>query len=297
MRLHTRLLYIALPLITLTACSGPRAAFQLPDEPARAGEWVTMTNQTKDAETYLWNFGDGNTSTEANPRHRYWSSGRYEVSLLTTAAGKSSTKKMDIQILPPAECLVVVETDMGDMIIRLHDETPAHRDNFLKLAEEGYYDGLLFHRVIPNFMIQGGDPRSKGASSGEALGRGGPGYTVPAEIRSQYVHTKGALAAARTSDASNPERASSGSQFYIVDGKEVTAKNLELLQDSRGISYSEEQMERYLELGGTPHLDGQYTVYGQVIEGLDVIDKIAQVKTNRRDRPEEDVAMKVTVIK
>jgi len=292
-----RFFLFAFAVIAMAACSGPRAAFLVPSEPARAGEWVTLTNETKDAETYLWKFGDGTTSTEANPKHRYWSSGRYEVTLLTTAAGKSSSKKMDIQILPPEECLVLLETDMGDMIIKLYDDTPAHRDNFLKLAEEGFYDGLLFHRIIPNFMIQGGDPRSKGASSGEALGRGGPGYTVPAEMRSQYVHTKGALAAARTSNATNPEKASSGSQFYIVHGKDVDAKSLELLQDNRGVSYTDEQIERYLELGGTPHLDSEYTVYGQVIEGLDVIDKIARVQTNRRDRPEEDVEMRVKVIK
>lgn len=156
--------------------------------------------------------------------------------------------------------IVLISTSMGDIKVRLYDETPLHKDNFIKLVKEGYYDGLLFHRVIDNFMIQGGDPDSKNAATGVMLGKGGPDYTIPAEISPDLKHKKGALAAARMGDNVNPQRASSGSQFYIVQNDK-----------------------------GTPHLDGAYTVFGETIEGLDVVDKIAKVATDRFNRPIEDV--------
>lgn len=183
------------------------------------------------------------------------------------------------------------------MLVELYDETPQHRDNFLKLAEEGYFDGLLFHRVIDGFMIQGGDPESRNAPSGKALGMGGPGYQVPAEFNSKYVHLKGALAAARQGDQVNPEKKSSGSQFYIVQGKPVSESNLQLTEARNGIQYTPEQKEEYMTIGGTPFLDQGYTVFGRVIDGLNVIDSIATVRTDSRDRPTEDVAMKIRVIK
>jgi cyclophilin family peptidyl-prolyl cis-trans isomerase len=169
-----------------------------------------------------------------------------------------------------------------------------NRDNFIKLAEEGYYNGLLFHRVINNFMIQGGDPDSRNAAPGKALGMGGPSYQVPAEIVDTLCHLKGAICAARTS---NPEKKSSGSQFYIVHGGPVTDATLNQIEAMRGFHYTPEQRAAYLAVGGTPHLDHEYTVYGHVIKGLDVIDKIAATETGAGDRPKKDVKMKVTVIK
>ena len=190
------------------------------------------------------------------------------------------------------ETMVVISTDYGDMKIKLYDETPLHRDNFIKLAKEGFFDGLLFHRVIPQFMIQGGDPTSKDAKPGQQLGAGGPGYTIPAEFNPNFIHKKGALSAARQGDQVNPKRASSGSQFYIVQGRTASAQDLQ-----RGsIKYSDEQIKIYEEQGGTPFLDGQYTVFGEVVEGLDVIDKIAAVRTAPGDRPVEDVKFSVNVI-
>ncbi len=195
------------------------------------------------------------------------------------------------------EQLVQISTDMGDITVILFNETPGHRDNFLKLAEEGYYDGLLFHRVINGFMIQTGDPHSKDAVAGEPLGRGGPGYTIPAEIREGLFHQKGALAAARQGDQVNPERESSGSQFYIVQGRTWAPQELEMMARDRGTPFTEEQIEKYTTVGGTPHLDNAYTVFGQVIDGMDVIDRIAGVETGPGDRPTEDVRIKsVTVI-
>ena len=238
---------------------------------------------------------------------------------------------------------VQIKTSLGDITVRLYDETPLHRDNFIKLAKEGYYNGTLFHRVIKNFMIQGGDPDSKGAAAGVQLGTGGPGYTVPAEfVYPQYFHKKGALAAARQSDQVNPEKKSSGSQFYIVTGEVYSAGKLTQLEkqleqrmlqsifdslvvenrdkilqlrrnrDQAGIAAIQEQLQKdtfakakemgkpkftdaqreaYTTVGGTPFLDNDYTVFGEVEEGMDVIDAIQNVATGVGDRPNNDVVM------
>ena len=188
----------------------------------------------------------------------------------------------------------MIETDMGNMKVWLYDSTPLHKENFIKLAKESYYDSLLFHRVIEGFMIQGGDPQSKYATPTQGLGAGGPGYTVPAEIGA--LHVKGALSAARQGDAVNPQKASSGSQFYVVQGRPQTEAQLGAIGRSKGITYSPEQMELYKTLGGTPQLDQDYTVFGEVVEGMEVIDKIAAVKTRPGDRPEQDVRMKVYLL-
>ena len=239
---------------------------------------------------------------------------------------------------------VKIQTMLGDITVRLYDETPIHRDNFLKLAKEGYYDGTLFHRVIKGFMIQGGDPDSKGAPAGKMLGVGGPDYTLQAEIQDGLFHKRGALAAARQGDEVNPERRSSGSQFYIVWGqvynenqlrqfskqlrmqkvqdvfhalasdhraeimqmrREKNRAGLQELQDklvaeaesqvgSDGLT--ENQMKLYSTIGGTPHLDGQYTVFGEVEEGLDVVELIQGSATGRADRPLDDIEMRMVVI-
>jgi len=189
---------------------------------------------------------------------------------------------------------ILMKTTMGDMVIRLSDSTPLHRDNFLKLVKVHFYDSLLFHRVIQNFMIQGGDPKSKTAEAGKGLGNGGLGYTVPAEFRSSLFHKKGMLAAARTGDNINPTKASSSCQFYIVQGKVFTDAGLDSLETFRlnGRKLPAVQREAYKTVGGTPHLDQGYTVYGEVVKGLDVVDKIAAVSTSKgadRDRPLENV--------
>ena len=186
---------------------------------------------------------------------------------------------------------VLLQTNYGDIVIRLSDSTPLHRDNFLNLVKVHYYDSLLFHRVIQNFMIQAGDPESKQAEAGKPLGRGDPGYRIPAEFRQTLFHKKGVIAAARDN---NPEKASSGSQFYIVQGKIFTDAGLDSVEKFRlnGRKIPSEQREVYKTIGGTPHLDQNYTVFGEVVKGLDVVDKIAAVPTSKgidRDRPIQDV--------
>ncbi len=191
------------------------------------------------------------------------------------------------------EAHVLIETEYGNMKVLLYDETPIHKENFLKLAKEGFYDDLLFHRVMKGFMIQGGDPQSKGAAPGAMLGGGGPGYLLDAEIGSP--HFKGALAAARTGPG-NPEKKSSGSQFYVVQGGPVDDNRLNQFEQMKGIKYSEAQRTMYKELGGRPDLDMDYTVFGEVVEGIEVIDKIADVETDRANRPAKDVKMKISVL-
>jgi len=188
---------------------------------------------------------------------------------------------------------VNIETDFGTMKAELYNSTPKHRDNFLKLAREGFYDDLLFHRIIQGFMVQGGDPESKGAAEGVRLGTGGPGYLIDAEIGAP--HFKGALAAARTGGASNPEKKSSGSQFYVVHGSKQTDQSLDGIQSMKNITYNESQREKYKSIGGTPSLDQDYTVFGELVEGFDVLDKIAAVQKDGSDRPLKDVKMKVTI--
>ncbi len=187
--------------------------------------------------------------------------------------------------------IVVISTQLGDIKLKLYDETPLHRDNFIKLVNEHYFDSTLFHRVINKFMIQGGDPDSKRALSGAMLGNGGPSYTIPAEFVPTLIHKKGVLAAAREGDMINPQKASSGSQFYIVQGKVFTTEELDMLSKRMGKSFTSEQIKTYTTIGGTPHLDGSYTVFGEVISGWDVIDKIAAVATDQNNRPKEDIRM------
>ncbi len=214
----------------------------------------------------------------------------------TVPANKQDTPVVPVSQPENKNIMVEIKTNYGTMKVKLYDETPLHRDNFVKLVKEGFYDGLLFHRVIKNFMIQGGDPNSKGAAPGVQLGSGGPGYTIPAEFSSKFIHKKGALSAARLGDQMNPKRESSGSQFYIVQGQVVPQNMLQQFSARSGVQYTPEQVQTYSTVGGTPHLDGQYTVFGEVVEGLEVIDKIAAVQTAPGDRPLEDVKMSISVV-
>jgi len=199
---------------------------------------------------------------------------------------------------PPKNQYIRISTSYGDCIIRLYNETPKHRDNFIKLAKKGFYNGTLFHRVIQNFMIQGGDPDSRDTSKnkpGAELGNGDVGYTIPAEFNDSLYHKRGVLAAARDD---NPAKASSGCQFYIVEGKRLTDEDLDKLVQGRlkGRAIPASQREVYKTVGGTPFLDQGYTVYGEVVTGIDMVDRIAGVKKDERDRPLQNVPMTVTVL-
>lgn len=191
---------------------------------------------------------------------------------------------------------VKITTDSGEIVIRLYDRTPKHRDNFIKLVKQGFYDSLLFHRVISAFMIQGGDPNSKNAEPGQPLGMGDVGYTVPAEFDSLLFHKKGALAAARQGDEVNPLKASSGCQFYIVQGRAYNDQELGMMEMQMGKKFSAAKKSVYKTLGGTPFLDMGYTVFGEVVSGLKVIDKIASVPGDGYNRPLGNIRMKMELL-
>jgi peptidyl-prolyl cis-trans isomerase B (cyclophilin B) len=194
---------------------------------------------------------------------------------------------------------ILLETSAGDIVLQLYEDTPQHSANFLKLVKEGYYDGVIFHRVIANFMIQTGDPNSKNPTPDGRYGSGGPDYNIPAEILPNHYHKKGALAAARTN---NPKKASSGSQFYIVQGNILDIKELSAMEANKkainpAFKFSEKAVKDYTTVGGTPHLDGEYTVFGEVIKGLDIVDKIALTQTQPNNRPVKDIFIKKAKIK
>ncbi len=189
---------------------------------------------------------------------------------------------------------IKIETEYGNIILKLYDNTPLNTENMVKQAKDHLYDSTLFHRVIPAFMIQGGDPDSKNAKPGQMLGGGGLKYTIPAEINDVDYHKRGALGVARDN---NPEKAGSACQFYIVVGKKFTDDELNNLEQRSGRKYTPDQREVYKTIGGTPHLDGGYTVFGEVLEGMDVVDKIALEPRDPHDRPNQDIRMKVTVMK
>lgn len=196
---------------------------------------------------------------------------------------------LSAQNIKKTETMVLIKTTKGDIHIKLYNETPLHRDNFLKLAKEGFYDNVLFHRVIKDFMIQTGDPESVHASADKQLGMGGPGYTIPAEIIPGFYHKKGALAAARMGDNVNPNKESSGSQFFIVQGRTFSDDEIKSFEARSGMKFTKDQWDTYKYVGGTPHLDGAYTVFGEVVKGLNVVEDISYVKCGRGDRPLEDV--------
>lgn len=264
----------------------------------------------------------------------------FMICVLSLSEGANAQINMAKQMANEKETKVAFETTLGNIVVKLYNETPKHRDNFLKVVNDSVYNGVLFHRVIKDFMIQTGDPSSKTAEAGQQLGSGDLGYTVEAEfVYPQYFHKKGALAAARTGDAVNPERRSSASQFYIVTGKSYSPLQVEMMEQRMGdqkkedifsglvrervdsirnmqaagdslgleelqnelialteaeyaknpLKFTPAQVEAYTTVGGTPHLDGQYTVFGEVVEGMDVVDKIQQAVTDQADRPVDDI--------
>jgi cyclophilin family peptidyl-prolyl cis-trans isomerase len=297
--LHKRwVICIATVTFLLSSCAKPVAMLAIDDSRHVAPKIIQFKNKSLKAESYLWNFGDGTTSSEFAPSHRYNASGRYTITLTATKGKKNHTYATAINVDAPTDCLVEMQTNYGTMVVKLYDQTPKHRDNFLKLVQSSYYEGILFHRVISGFMIQAGDPDSKSATKESRLGGGGPGYTIPAEMVEGLVHTKGALAAARLADAANPDKSSSGSQFYIVQGRPVPEEQLNFYEIQKSIKYTKEQRKIMNTLGGTPQLDKEYTVFGHVIEGLDIIDKIASTNTDGSDRPLNDIKInKLQIIK
>ncbi len=270
--------------LLLGQCSTPVPAFDFSAPSLQVPATLSFHNSSKNASEYSWLVNGDKVSTAEHLTHTFLSSGRHIVELQAFDGTKIETITKEVIVDPPSACMVELETTMGNMIVTLDESTPGHLENFTRLIESGFYNGLIFHRTIENFMIQGG---------GNEYRSGGKRFQNPdvveEEINMELPHYRGALAAARMPDEMNPTKASSGSQFYIVDGRKLSASKLEKIQGDKLFDYTEEQKNKYLEVGGAPQLDGEYTVFGYLLIGYDVLDRIAESTTDSSDKPLQDI--------
>ncbi len=280
-----RVFIIGLALCTIiSACSKPISHFRALGTDRTAPSTIDFENLSKGADAYMWLIDSQPVSDSSTLSHMFLSSGRHTIELISKSGSKESISKQDIFIEAPEQCLVYMMTNYGPLLLSLSDITPGHRDNFSDLVESGFYNGIQFHRVINGFMIQAGDettnpPSQKIRHKAE----------IKAEINTDLFHYKGALAAARQPDSVNPEKASSGTQFYIVEGQTISQKSMDQFANSKAFDYTKAEMQRYIDEGGSPQLDGEYTVFGHLVEGYDTLDKISNVDTDRRDKPTDPV--------
>jgi len=276
---------IGLVLCTLLgACTKPISQFRTLSTDFSAPATIEFKNLSTGADSYIWKVDSEVISDSSNLNHIFLGSGRHTIELISTAGSKQSVSSQDIFIEAPSECLVYMQTSLGPLLFSLSDNTPRHRDNFIELVASTYYDGIKFHRVIDGFMIQAGDSKTNVASQKISHKK-----EIAEEINTGLMHYKGALAAARMPDDINPERASSGTQFYIVDGQKLTAEAIEKQSYSKLFDYTEEQKSRYIQEGGAPQLDGEYTVFGHLIDGYDTLEAISNAATDSRDNPIEPI--------
>lgn len=278
-------------LLQIVGCSTPTANFLISAESRKAPALINFNNQSTSAESYVWEVNDSIISTVDDAQHLFLNSGRYEICLTASKDNKSHQTIQTIFIDAPQLCHVYMKTSLGSFVFALSESTPGHRDNFISLIESGYYNGLSFHRVIDGFMVQGGDNKSrKGQTSITYKDQ------IREEINEDLFHVKGALAAARMPDDVNPDKFSSGTQFYIVHGRNLTSEDVENYESSKLFTYSGNDKKRYLEEGGAPQLDGEYTVFGYLVSGFDTLDKIANVETGELDKPIVDIRILETHI-
>lgn len=252
--------------------------------PPKVPAKLYFENKSKNASEFVWLIDGDEVSSDENLQYEFLSSGRYVIELKSREGTKQAIQTTEVFIQSPDNCLVLLETTAGNLIVELLEEPSGHLMNFIELSESGFYNGLSFHRVINDFMIQGGDNSSR--SGGKRFDNP---PTIPEEINADYPHYRGALAAARMPDDMNPTKASSGSQFYIVDGRKLSEANMKKAQSSKLFNYSPDQITKYIEQGGAPQLDGEYTVFGYLISGFDVLDRIAESTTDSYDKPLQDI--------
>ena len=248
---------------------------------------VYFENTSENVSAYSWEIDGQVLSTDKHLEHTFYESGKHDIVLIAKDGNKTKRKESQVYVEAPLYCTVLIETTMGDLVVELNEETPGHLQNFSNLVEAGFYDGIYFHRIIDDFMVQGGGNENR--NSGKRLA---DPPTIPSEINTELLHYKGALAAARMPDDINPEKASSGSQFYIVDGRKLNADRMKKIQEEKLFDYTEEQIEKYIAVGGAPQLDGEYTVFGRLISGFEVLDEIARSETNKYDKPLKDIVIK-----
>lgn len=266
-------------------CAKPIAAFvQKADTNLVVPAKVYFENTSENVSSYSWEIDGKPHSSDKHLEHTFYDSGKHTVVLLAKEGNKTTRKESQIYVEAPSYCTVLIKTSLGDLVVELDEKTPGHLKNFSELVESGFYNGIFFHRIIDDFMVQGGGNENR--NSGKRLA---DPPTVPHEINNELLHYKGALAAARMPDDMNPEKASNGSQFYIVDGRSLDADKMEKIQAEKIFDYSAEQIEKYIALGGAPQLDGEYTVFGFLISGFDVLDEMATTDTDKYDKPLEDI--------
>lgn len=280
-----------LGLFLLGGCSKPVANFLISADSRKAPALINFKNSSTGADSFVWTVNDSIVSEQETVDHLFLSSGRHEISLIASKLDKSDKKMQTIFIDAPELCHVYMNTTAGPFIFKLSESTPTHRDNFIKLIESGYYHGLSFHRVIEGFMIQGGDDKSRKKKGNFTFQD-----QIKEEINTELLHFKGALAAARMPDDVNPDKYSSGTQFYIVDGRDLSTEDIENYESNKLFSYSQENIQQYLKSGGAPQLDGEYTIFGYLISGFETLDKIAKVETGNADVPVKDIRILETKI-
>lgn len=276
-----QLLFCVICLLILTRCGRPVALFNLDSSEYEAPASIKILNHSKNAESYLWLIDEQPVSESMHLQHTILESGNYILELKAISGNRSSNKIQEIHVRAPRFCSVYMLTTKGEMVFELNENTPVHLQNFIDLVDQGYYNGIMFHRVIDGFVIQAGDNSERVSGDGKFR----TDDEIPHEINTKDIHVRGALAAARMPDNVNPERASSGTQFYVVDGRDLKLDDLRRFEASKLVNYSREQIEEYLEKGGAPQLDEQYTVFGYLVYGKEVLEEISKVETDEKDKP------------
>lgn len=279
-----KIYYLLVSTLLIASCSKPTAEFLINADDNQAPALINFKNLSKNSESYIWSINEDVVSEDETLEHLFLESGRYDIQLKALKDGKIASQTKPVFIDAPKNCSVYIETSLGAMTFVLSELTPNHRDNFLDLIEKKYYNGLSFHRVIDGFMIQGGDNKTRKTKDRFKFKE-----QIPSEFNKEHFHYKGALAAARMPDDINPDKMSSGTQFYIVDGVELSIDAIKNHEASKLFSYTVDQKKRYLESGGAPQLDGEYTVFGYLIDGFDVLEKISKIETGEMNVPLKEV--------
>lgn len=277
--------FLLFSCLFLWQCAKPIAGFVQKSEsklvvPAK----VYFENTSENVSSYSWEVNGKVLSSDKHLEHTFYDSGRNSVVLIAKEGNKTTRKESIFYVEPPTFCTVLIQTTEGDLILELSEKTPGHLKNFSDLVESGFYNGIFFHRIIDDFMIQCGGNENR--NSGK---RHTTPPEIPHEIGNELLHYKGALAAARNPDDINPTKASSGSQFYIVDGRSLDSDRMQKIQQEKLFDYTDEQLEKYIAMGGAPQLDGEYTVFGHLISGFEVLDRLARTDTDKYDKPINDI--------
>jgi cyclophilin family peptidyl-prolyl cis-trans isomerase len=296
-RIHQPIVLLCAFYICLVYSScAPKALFEVQKESSVVPTNISLKNLSKNSHEYIWEFSDGSTSTEVNPTLKLTKSGLQTIRLTSITGNKKASFQHSFYLDAPDKCTALIKTNLGDMTVVLYDATPIHQENFIKLVKSNFYNNISFHRVISGFVAQVGDPSTIPADK-KSLNKTNPNYTLPAEIIDTMFHIRGTLAAARTPDEVNPRKESSGTQFYIIDGRKQSESQIQDYGYAKGITYPKHIINEYIKNGGSPQLDGEYTIFGKVVSGFHIIEAIMEIKTDEKDRPIDDITiLEITMV-